>query len=82
MDVGSLGEKGILEMLVLSRKAGQQVVLPGCGVTISVVQIGKNRVRLGIVAPHGTVVHRDEIWQRVCDEAAANDPPARACVSQ
>jgi carbon storage regulator len=52
-------------MLVLSRKTGERIVLPNCGVTIHVVEIGKTRVRLGIVAPAGTPVHRAEVWLRI-----------------
>jgi carbon storage regulator CsrA len=55
-------------MLVLSRKIGQRIVLPDQGVTISVLAVGKERVRIGIVAPGGTAVHRNEVWQRICDE--------------
>jgi len=53
-------------MLVLSRKIGEQVVLPDCGVTIEVVAVSGKRVRLGIAAPLDTPIHRNEIWQRIC----------------
>lgn len=53
-------------MLVLSRKIGEQVVLPDCGVTIQVVAVSGKRVRLGIAAPLGTPIHRNEIWRRIC----------------
>ena len=53
-------------MLVLSRKADEQIVLPDCGVTIRVLDIGKRKVRLGITAPGGNAVHRVEVWQRIC----------------
>ncbi len=52
-------------MLVLTRRIGQQIVLPGCGVTIDVVNVGKNHVRLGISAPAGMPIHRSEIWGRI-----------------
>ena len=35
-------------MLVLTRKIGQQVILPEQGITIDVMEVGKTRVRLGI----------------------------------
>jgi len=60
-------------MLVLTRKIGQQLVLPEHGITIDVVDIGKTRVRLGISAPSDTPVHRREVWDRA--HAAGNDPP-------
>lgn len=43
-------------MLVLSRKAGEQIVLPDCDVTICVLEIGKTKVRLGVTAPHGSLL--------------------------
>jgi carbon storage regulator CsrA len=55
-------------MLVLSRKAGEQIVLPALGVTIQVLDIGQTKVRLGIMAPRGTMVHRVEVWQRICGQ--------------
>ena len=53
-------------MLVLARKKGEEIVLPDCDVTIRVLDIGKSKVRLGVVAPDGTMVHRMEVWQRIC----------------
>ncbi len=61
-------------MLVLSRKIGQQVVLPDHGVTIDVMEVGKARVRLGISAPANVPVHRREVWDRV--HGKDNGPPA------
>jgi carbon storage regulator len=52
-------------MLVLTRKVGQQIVLPGCGVTINVIDAGKHRVRLGVAAPADVPVHRGELWERI-----------------
>jgi carbon storage regulator CsrA len=63
-------------MLVLTRKVGQQVVFPGCRVTIDVLNVSKNRVRLGIVAPSTTEVHRSEIWQRIHSEGRTTPKPS------
>ena len=52
-------------MLVLSRKSGEEIVLPSCGVTIAVVRISANKVRLGIQAPPEASVHRREVWDRI-----------------
>ncbi len=52
-------------MLVLSRKTGEEIVLPGRGVTIGVVAVNGTRVQLGISAPSETSVHRGEVWRRV-----------------
>jgi carbon storage regulator len=51
-------------MLVLSRKVGEKVVIPDCGLVITVLAVQGQRVRLGIEAPSDVVVHREEVWQR------------------
>ncbi len=51
-------------MLVLSRKIGEKVVVPDCGLTITVLAVQGHRVRLGITAPPETTVHREEVWRR------------------
>ena len=58
-------------MLVLSRKAGEQVVI-GNGVTLTLVEVSGNRVRLGFDAPAQVSVLRAELapWQ---DEPAGGD---------
>ncbi len=48
-------------MLVLSRKVGQRIVLPQCGITITVLGIQGNRVRVGIDAPASIDVFREEV---------------------
>ena len=67
-------------MLVLSRKVGQQVILPECQVTIQVLNVGRHQVRLGIVAPSTTQVHRTEVWQQIQVRrvAACNHAPLDA----
>jgi carbon storage regulator CsrA len=54
-------------MLVLSRKVGERIVLPGAGVSIAVLGISGKRVRIGIAAPRAAAVHRAEVWQRISD---------------
>jgi carbon storage regulator len=61
-------------MLVLSRKRGERVVIPGCSVTITVVAVEGNRVRLGIAAPAGVAVLREELVRR--QSAAGRPAPA------
>lgn len=51
-------------MLVLSRKVGEKIVLPEVDVTVTVVKINGNNIRLGISAPAGITVHRQEVWRR------------------
>ena len=54
-------------MLVLSRKEDQSIVIGG-EIVVSVVDIGRGRVQLGITAPPHMTVHREEIYQRIQDE--------------
>jgi carbon storage regulator len=53
-------------MLVLSRKPGERIVI-GDDVTVTVVRIGPNNVRLGIDAPTELNIVREEL----CVEVAA-----------
>ena len=40
-------------MLVLSRKIGERVVVPDCGLSVTIVSVKGNTVRVGIGAPAG-----------------------------
>lgn len=61
-------------MLVLSRKLGERIVVPEINLTLTVVAIEGNQVRLGITAPTEIGVYREELWNRVCSGAAAPTP--------
>ncbi len=52
-------------MLVLSRKIGERIVIPHCELSLTVVAIEGNNVKLGITAPSEVGVYREELWQRV-----------------
>jgi carbon storage regulator len=54
-------------MLVLSRKIGEEIVLPECGVTVSVLGVSSKRVRLGIEGPSDVRVFRAELWRRILE---------------
>ena len=47
-------------MLVLSRKLGEQIVVPQCGLAVTVIAIKGKVVRLGISAPENLTVYREE----------------------
>lgn len=51
-------------MLVLSRKPGQRIMI-GDDVTVTVVSVQGNQVKIGIQAPHDVDVHREEILERI-----------------
>lgn len=58
-------------MLVLTRRVGEHIVLPSTHMTISVLGISNNRVRLGFSGPPNVSVQRKEVFMR---EAAIRDP--------
>ena len=51
-------------MLVLSRRPREKIVLPGLGITVQVVALKGNSVRLGISAPDDVRVLRQEVLER------------------
>jgi carbon storage regulator len=55
-------------MLVLSRRVGESLMI-GDEVTITVLGVNGNQVRIGINAPKNVPVHREEIYQRIQKEA-------------
>lgn len=54
-------------MLVLTRKSGERLMI-GDDVVITVLDVGRGQVRLGIAAPDGVRVHREEIHLKVIEE--------------
>ena len=52
-------------MLVLTRRIGEEIVLPDSEVAVAVLSVTGKRVKLGVTAPAGVAVHRREILQRV-----------------
>lgn len=57
-------------MLVLTRKIGEGIAI-GDDVKIIVMQIKGKQVRLGIKASPNTIVHREEVYQRILEENKA-----------
>jgi carbon storage regulator len=51
-------------MLVLSRKKNESIVIKN-DITITVVEIRGDKVRLGIVAPKDVPVHRQEVYEAI-----------------
>jgi carbon storage regulator len=65
-------------MLVLSRKKNESIVI-NKDITITVVEVRGDKVRLGVEAPKEVPVHRREVYdllkQKLRDEALAKDTP-------
>ncbi len=54
-------------MLILTRRVGETLMI-GDDVTITVLGVKGNQVRIGINAPKDVPVHREEIYERIKNE--------------
>jgi carbon storage regulator len=54
-------------MLVFTRKIGEAIVING-DISVTILRVGPNDVRLGIVAPEEVPVARNELGQNDCQE--------------
>jgi carbon storage regulator len=61
--------QGVPTMLVLTRKVGEELVVPQCRLTVKVLEATSGRVRLGITAPSDLLVYRSELCERIRAEA-------------
>lgn len=70
-------------MLILTRRPGERLVI-GDDVLVTVMEISGQTVRLGIAAPAGVPIYREEIWLAVKEEnraAAAADADALGAIA-
>ena len=68
-------------MLVFTRRRNETIMI-GDGIEVRVLRVGRDGVRLGIVAPPEVAVHRQEIYNQIRDanRSAADTPHPMAAI--
>ncbi|HTV84130.1 MAG TPA: carbon storage regulator CsrA [Dyella sp.] len=64
-------------MLILTRRVGETLMI-GDEVTVTVLGVKGNQVRIGINAPKNVAVHREEIYQRIKGENEGDSSPGES----
>jgi carbon storage regulator len=68
-------------MLVLSRKKNESIVINN-DITVTVVEIRGDKVRLGIVAPKEVPVHRQEVYDAIHGKDSTSPSPSTVVVNK
>jgi carbon storage regulator len=61
-------------MLILTRRVGETLMI-GEQITVTVLGVKGNQVRVGINAPKDVSVHREEIFSRLLNDSQESDAP-------
>ena len=61
-------------MLILTRRVGESIMI-GDNVTVTVLGVKGNQVRIGVNAPKEVAVHREEIYEKIRAENSGDDAP-------
>lgn len=59
-------------MLILTRRVGETLMI-GDEVTVTVLGVKGNQVRIGVNAPKDVAVHREEIYEKIKHEKSSED---------
>jgi carbon storage regulator len=59
-------------MLILTRRVTESLMI-GNDVTVTILGIKGNQVRVGVQAPRDLAVHREEVFERIRDEQGPED---------
>lgn len=58
-------------MLILTRRVGETLMI-GDDVTVTVLGVKGNQVRIGVDAPKDVAVHREEIYERIANDQVSS----------